>query len=92
MPQMHPRGVCYYIPKEHKLYDKTLKELFSRPEMVRDFLKGFVDSDFISDIDFSRIEKKNTSYITRTFKDRYTDSSAEADHDRGPMRLPVCPV
>ncbi len=58
---------------EHKLYDKTLKELFSRPEIVKDFLEGFVDSDFIGDIDFNKIEKKNTSYITKTFKDRYTD-------------------
>jgi len=50
-----------------------LKELFSRPETVRDFIKGFVDSDFIGEIDFDRIEKRNTSYITKTFKDRYTD-------------------
>ena len=58
---------------EHHLYDKTLKELFSRPEIVRDFLKGFVDSNFINDIDFTRIEKKNTSYIAKTFKNKYTD-------------------
>lgn len=58
---------------EHRIYDKTLKELFSRPEIVRNFLQGFVDAEFIQDIDFSRIEKKNTSYITKTFKDRYTD-------------------
>ena len=58
---------------EHHLYDKTLKELFSRPEIVRDFLKEFADSDFINDIDFTRIEKKNTSYIAKTFKNKYTD-------------------
>ena len=65
--------IWYYITMEHHLYDKTLKELFSRPEIVRDFLKGFVDSDFINDIDFTRIEKKNTSYIAKTFKNKYTD-------------------
>jgi len=58
---------------EYKIYDKTLKELFSRPEIVKNFLQGFVDAEFIQDIDFNRIEKKNTSYITKTFKDRYTD-------------------
>ncbi len=65
--------IWYYIIMEHHLYDKTLKELFSRPEIVRDFLKGFVDSNFINDIDFTRIEKKNTSYIAKTFKNKYTD-------------------
>jgi len=58
---------------EHQIYDKTLKELFSRPELVKNFLEGFVDEKFIKDVDFSRIEKKNTSYITKTFKNRYTD-------------------
>lgn len=58
---------------EHKIYDKTFKELLSRPELVKDFLQGFVDEEFIKDIDFTRIEKKNTSYITKTFKNRYTD-------------------
>ncbi|OQA11824.1 MAG: hypothetical protein BWY64_04044 [bacterium ADurb.Bin363] len=65
--------IWYYITMEHHLYDKTLKELFSRPEIVRDFLKEFADSDFINDIDFTRIEKKNTSYIAKTFKNKYTD-------------------
>jgi hypothetical protein len=58
---------------EHRIYDKTLKELFSRPEIVKNFMQGFVGEEFVNDIDFSRIEKKNTSYITKTFKDRYTD-------------------
>ena len=65
--------IWYYITMEHNLYDNILKELFSRPEIVRDFLQGFVDSDFINDIDFTRIEKKNTSYIAKTFKNKYTD-------------------
>ena len=58
---------------EHQIYDKTLKELFSRPELVKNFLEGFVDEEFIKDIDFSRIEKKNTSYITKKFKNKYSD-------------------
>jgi len=58
---------------ENRIYDKTLKELFSRPEIVKNFMQGFVGEEFVNDIDFNRIEKKNTSYITKTFKDRYTD-------------------
>jgi predicted transposase/invertase (TIGR01784 family) len=58
---------------EHNIYDKTLKELFSRPEIVKNFMQGFVGEEFVNDIDFNRIEKKNTSYITKTFKNRYTD-------------------
>ncbi len=51
---------------EHNIYDKTLKELFSRPEIVKNFMQGFVGEEFVNDIDFNRIEKKNTSYITKT--------------------------
>ena len=58
---------------EHLLYDKSLKELFSRPELVKDFLQRFVDEEFVADVDFSRIEKKNTSYIDKTFKNKYSD-------------------
>ena len=58
---------------EHKIFDKTLKELFSRPELVKNFLQGFVDEDFVEDIDFKKIEKKNTNFITEIFKERATD-------------------
>ena len=58
---------------ESKIYDKTFKELFSRPELIKDFLGGFVDEDFVKDVNFDKIEKKNTDFITEIFKDRATD-------------------
>lgn len=58
---------------EHQFYDKSLKELFSQPELVKDFLQRFVDEEFIKDIDFSRVEKKNTSYVAKTFKNKHAD-------------------
>ena len=58
---------------EHNIYDKSYKELFSRPEIVRDFLRGFVDEDFVQDIDFDNIVKLGATYVTETFKDRETD-------------------
>jgi len=58
---------------EHNIYDKSFKELFSRPEIVKDFLTGFVDQDFINNVDFSRIDTPNKSFVTKAFKDRHTD-------------------
>jgi predicted transposase/invertase (TIGR01784 family) len=57
----------------HDFYDRSYKDLFSRPEMVRDLLTGFVQEDFIDDIDFSKLEKLGTTYILEEYEKRETD-------------------
>ncbi len=53
---------------EYHIYDHTFKALFSRPEIIRNFLTGFLDDmEFINDVDFDRIETPATSFITDTF-------------------------
>ncbi len=54
--------------EEYHIYDHTFKALFSRPEIIRNFLTGFLDDmEFINDVDFDRIETPATSFITDTF-------------------------
>ena len=61
-------------PIDHHIYDKTLKELFTRPEIVRDFLIGFAnEQEFIQDTDLSSIHAPNKSYITELFQEREND-------------------
>ncbi|MEQ8225280.1 MAG: Rpn family recombination-promoting nuclease/putative transposase, partial [Candidatus Eremiobacterota bacterium] len=57
----------------HDFYDRSYKDLFSRPEMVRDLLTGFVQEDFIDDIDFSKLQKLGTTYILQEYEKRETD-------------------
>jgi predicted transposase/invertase (TIGR01784 family) len=41
--------------------------------MVRDLLTGFVQEDFIDDIDFSKLQKLGTTYILEEYEKRETD-------------------
>ena len=47
-----------------KDHDHSYKNLFSHPKMVADLLKGFVHEDWVQQLDFSTLEKLNSSYIT----------------------------
>ena len=54
-------------------HDHSYKHLFSHPKMVEDLLKGFVHQDWVSDVDFSTLEKLNNSYISDDFRERSDD-------------------
>jgi predicted transposase/invertase (TIGR01784 family) len=57
----------------HDFHDRSYKDLLSYPEMIRDLLTGFVNEDFIEDIDFSNIEKLGATYILEEYQKRETD-------------------
>ena len=57
----------------HDFHDRSYKDLFSHPEMIRDLLTGFVKEDFIADIDFSNIEKLGATCILEEYEKRETD-------------------
>ncbi|MCV6588513.1 MAG: Rpn family recombination-promoting nuclease/putative transposase [Marinobacterium sp.] len=54
-------------------HDNSYKLLFSHPEMVRDLLTGFVKQDWVSQLDFSTLEKVSGSYISDELRDREDD-------------------
>ena len=45
-------------------HDESYKKFFSHPQMVKDLLCGFVDAPWVSQLDFSTLEKVNSEYIT----------------------------
>ncbi len=63
----------------HHYHDKTYKLLFSHPKIIKDLLTGFIDEDFVKDVDFDKIQKIGTSYVSDTFKERETDLILKLD-------------
>ena len=54
-------------------HDHSYKLLFSHPEMVVDLLKGFVQEEWVSQCDFSTLEKVGGSYVTDDLREREDD-------------------
>jgi len=63
----------------HHYHDKTYKLLFSHPKIIKDLLTGFIEEDFVKDVDFDKIQKLATSYVSDTFKERETDLILKLD-------------
>jgi hypothetical protein len=49
------------------------KLLFAHPQMVRDLLEGFIGGDWLSDLDFSTLERVSDSYISDDLRGRADD-------------------
>ena len=54
-------------------HDHGYKLLYSFPDMVKSLLTGFVNQDWINQLDFSTLEKVNGSYITDDLRSRSDD-------------------
>ena len=54
-------------------HDQGYKLLFSHPEMVTDLLRGFVREEWVEKLDFSTLEKINTSFVTKDLRERECD-------------------
>lgn len=54
-------------------HDHSYKLLFSHPEMVKDLLIGFVKEEWVSQLDYSTLEKVSGSYVTDELRDREGD-------------------
>jgi predicted transposase YdaD len=54
-------------------HDSGYKLLFSHPEMVRDLLRDWVPGYWITEADFSTLERINGSYVSEDQKQRHDD-------------------
>jgi hypothetical protein len=54
-------------------HDHSYKLLFSHPEMVRDLLEGFVQSDWVAGLDFSSLERVSGAYVSDDLQGRASD-------------------
>ncbi|MFT3802600.1 MAG: Rpn family recombination-promoting nuclease/putative transposase [Burkholderiaceae bacterium] len=57
----------------HRLHDGSYKALFSFPEMVRDLLLGFVDADWVRQLDLDSLEPINSHYVSEGLATRSDD-------------------
>lgn len=54
-------------------HDTGYKLLFSHPDMVADLLRGFVQEDWVTELDFSTLERINASYVSDDLRGRADD-------------------
>lgn len=57
----------------HFKHDETYKQLFSFPTTIKDLLTGHIKEDWITDLDFDRLERINGSYISDDLHRRESD-------------------
>ncbi len=54
-------------------HDSSYKQLFSHARMVEDMLRGFVHEEWVDQLDFTTLEKVNSSYVSDELRDRADD-------------------
>ena len=63
-------GVETPIPDDH---DRRYKYLFSHPGLVERLLTSFVDEPFVMELDFSTLERVNSTFVSEEFARRESD-------------------
>mgnify|MGYP006302490695 CR=1 FL=1 len=61
------------VKKDNNQHDTGYKLLFSHPDLVRDLLIGFVQEDWVKELDLDSLEPVNTSFITDDLRERFDD-------------------
>jgi predicted transposase/invertase (TIGR01784 family) len=61
------------MSKKHNAYDSGYKKLFSNHEFLRQLLTGFVNEDWIHEIEYSTIERLDKSFVSDEFVERESD-------------------
>ena len=61
---------CYGVP----VHDAAYKDLFSRPRMVEDLLRGFAVRGWSDALDFSTLEKLPAEYVSDDLRRRHGDA------------------
>ncbi len=54
-------------------HDQAYKLLFSEPELIIDLLRGFVDQEWVKELDFQTLEKVSGSFISDDLRSREDD-------------------
>jgi predicted transposase/invertase (TIGR01784 family) len=54
-------------------HDASYRKLFSSPRMVQDLLTGFVKEDWIKELDFTKMEPVETSFVSDALRTREAD-------------------
>jgi hypothetical protein len=66
-------------------HDGSYKQIFSHASMVEDLLRGFVQEDWVAELDFESLEKLNGSYVSEYLRNR---SVPQLDCQANTIRCP----
>ena len=70
--------------REHTPHDSAYKKLFGNAELVESLLRDFVPvDDIVDNLDFSTLEHRPGSFVSRNFKQRSTDMLLEIQQKDG---------
>jgi predicted transposase/invertase (TIGR01784 family) len=54
-------------------HDQSYKAIFTYPEIIQQLLQSFVQQDWVQELDFSTLEKTNSSFVTDDLRERFDD-------------------
>jgi predicted transposase YdaD len=54
-------------------HDQGYKRLFSHPATVEELIRGFLREDWVSQLDFSTLERVGSSFVSDAFQERHSD-------------------
>ena len=57
----------------HQPADKLFKDAFRRKEVIVDFLRGRMASDFLEQVDLDSLKLENSSFVTKEMKNKESD-------------------
>ncbi|MCL2160888.1 MAG: Rpn family recombination-promoting nuclease/putative transposase, partial [Betaproteobacteria bacterium] len=59
--------------KQTPFHDTRYKALFSCPEVMRDLLQEYVPGEWLKEVKFETLERKNASFVSTNDKQRHSD-------------------
>ena len=65
--------------ESEKFHDRGYKSLFSHSRMVEELIRSFVREEFVKDIDFSKLKRTFSSFVTEEFRERESDIIWQVD-------------
>jgi predicted transposase/invertase (TIGR01784 family) len=68
-------------------HDARYKYLFSQPLFVRKLLESFVREPFVSRLDFSKMQRVGTSFVSDSFREKESDIIWKIDFAGSPLYL-----
>jgi predicted transposase/invertase (TIGR01784 family) len=71
----------------HQPHDKLYREFFNHPQLIEELLRGFVDEQFVHDLDFSSLTKLNPTFTTDEFIKREADIVYEILYKEKPIYI-----
>ena len=71
------------------VHDENYERLFAFPRMVEDLLRGFVDDEWVAEVDFSTLQKLSAEYIGDEQRRRHGDTVWRIRHREGWLHVQV---